>query len=124
MHWQTLAVAGMAAIGAAVVAMPASAAPSGLQTHEMVTTSDGMPEITLASHRRHGGYRRYRDDDDFNVFLGFPFFAYGGYGGYPYRHRYNYYNDNYDDSYLHCHGRRYWRYGKVRCAGRWHRHYN
>jgi hypothetical protein len=37
--------------------------------------------------------------------------------GYPYRYSY------YDDDYLHCHGRRYWRNGVRRCTGRWHRHY-
>jgi hypothetical protein len=124
MHWQKLAVAGIAALGATALAAPVSAAPSGLQTLEFAATSAERPELLLVDHgRRHNRYyrKRFRDDDDINLSFGvFPFL---GYGGYPYRHHYVYDDDYYAESYLHCHGKRYWRNGKRRCTGRWHRHY-
>ena len=138
-HWQTLAAASIAAVGAAMVATPASAAPSGLQTLEYTTTSADRPEVLLIDRdgRRNGrwdGRRSYRykhrrfrgrDDDDFSLNFGFfPYVGGYGYGGYPYRSRYYYDDDGYDDSYLHCHGKKYWRKGRLRCTGRWHRHYN
>ena len=109
MYWQKLAVAGLAAIGAAAIATPASAA-GPLQSHKMVTTSDGRRGSAILVGSRRG---RGRDDDDdgFNLHFGFgaPFF----YGGYPYRYhrpyRYSYYDDyDYEDSYLNCHGKK-WR---------------
>jgi hypothetical protein len=130
MHWQKLAVAGIAAIGAAMIATPAPAA-SGLQSHayKLLSEADTRPEVTPINHRRNWRRNRWDDDFDGGVRFGFgfgaPFFAFGGYpgygyGGYPYRYSYSDYD--YDDSYLHCHGKRYWRNGKRRCAGRWHRH--
>jgi hypothetical protein len=130
MHWTKLAVAGIAAIGAAAIATPASAA-GGLQSHKLVTPTGAGPEVMLIDYNKHYKYRkhrRYRDNDDFdvNIGLGFPFFAFGGYpygyGGYP--SRYSYYDNDYDDSWLHCHGKRYRYHNRIRCRGNWHRHFN
>jgi hypothetical protein len=120
MHWQKLIAASAAMIGAAVVAAPVSAM-SGLPSHELVATGGGLPQATPVGHR-HGGHG-HGGHNDFNIHLGFPLFAFGGYPYYRPYHRPYYYDDYYEDSYLHCHGRKYWRYGKLRCTGRWHRHY-
>ena len=85
--WQTLAVAGIAAIGAAVAATPASAAPAGLQTLEFASSAD-RPEVQLVDRRRnhriyrhrrfHGGHRRFHGFDDDGINLSFGVFPYAG----------------------------------------------
>ncbi|MDP9137098.1 MAG: hypothetical protein M3N38_02835 [Pseudomonadota bacterium] len=135
MNLQKLAVAGIAAIGAVAIAAPASAATTGLQAQKLVTTSEFNPGVMLAGYNNHnknkrmlrkrnsnnqyhkrGGHRSYRDyDNDGGINLSFgigvPLLAYGGF-------------NDYGGSYLHCHGRKYSSYGRTRCRGDWHRHYD
>ncbi len=141
MLWQKLTVAGMAAIGAAMIATPAPAA-SGFQSHayRLLGQADSKPEVSLVSHRgnwrrnrwhnrhwrrnnwRGNNWRRNRWDNGVSIGIGVPLFAFGAapfYGGSRY-----YYDDFEEDSWLHCHGRKFWRNGRLRCTGRWHRHWN
>ena len=131
--WQKLAVAGIAAIGAAVAATPASAAPAGLQTLEFASSAD-RPEVQLVDRRRnHRIYRHRRfhgggfDDDGINLSFGVfrtPVTVFTGIRATTTTDYYYSDFDDYDDFWLHCHGKKWRKYGRIRCSGRWHRHYN
>jgi hypothetical protein len=112
-----MAVVGIAAVGAAAITTPASAAPAGLQTLAFAPTSVEQPDVVLVGRR---------DKHDWNYRINGLNLDYGfGSGLFPFVGSYRYQDSYYDHdaSYLHCHGKRYWRNGIRRCTGRWHRHY-